>query len=91
MEDNEQVTEQLSDLIIIVIGDNHCWGKGDTLTEAHKNASRPRQYVAYIAKPDTQVSEFDGALTWNRGFKPKVIECKWTKIAERLRSNGELK
>jgi len=62
-----------------VVGNNHCWGKGDTLEEALKYASRPAKYVAYIAKPDTTVSEFDGSLTWTRGFAPKLIASRGVK------------
>jgi hypothetical protein len=71
--------EVLSDLVVIVVGNNHCWGKGDTLEEAIKNASRPTGYVAYVAKPDTTVSEMDGSLTWTRGFQPKLVASRGVK------------
>lgn len=69
-------TERFADTVIIVIGNNHCWGKGATLEEARRNASRPAKYVAYIAAADTRVSEFDGALTWTRGHAPRLIAFK---------------
>ena len=81
-----ETPELLSDLIVIVVGNNHCWGKGDTLDEALRNASRPTGYVAYVAKPDTTVSEFDGSLCWTRGFAPKLIMAKGVKKA----SDGDI-
>jgi len=66
----------IKDWDVIVVGDNHCWGRAPLLEEAVKNASRPRRYVAYLCHPDTTVSEFDGALTWNKGCEPKLISRK---------------
>src|SRR5690348_3496232 len=68
--------QHFADCCIIVIGNNHCWGKGDTLSEALRNASRPSKYIAYIGKNDTTVSEMDGALTWSKGFAPREIDRK---------------
>jgi hypothetical protein len=40
----------------------------------HKNASRPKQYVAYLVDQDTTISSFDASLSWKRdGFAPVCI------------------
>ena len=79
IEQEQQTPEVLADLVVIVVGNNHAWGKGATLDEALANASRPQKWVAYVAKPDTQVSELDAAFTWTRGFRPKLIASKGVK------------
>ena len=65
--------QHFADCCIIVIGDNHCWGKGATLQEAKKNASNPKKWIAFIGKNDTTISEFDGSLGWKTGFAPREI------------------
>lgn len=71
--EQDYAKEKFSDSEIIVVGSNHCWGRAELLEEAIKNASRPQYYVAYIAKRGTGVSEFDGALTFDKGSAPRVI------------------
>lgn len=74
--DDESFPEAFEDVCVIVVGDNNCWGKAETLNEAKKLASNPRKWVAYVAKTDTTVSEVDGSLTWTRGFAPrKIASC----------------
>ena len=70
LDDGEQ---HFADCEIIVIGDNHCWGKGEALDEAKRNASSPKRWIAFIAKKGTEVSEFDGSLIWQTGFAPREI------------------
>lgn len=77
--EDRETPEALADLTILVIGNNGCWGRADTLEEAFANASRPKAYIAYICHKSVRVSEFDGSLTWNRGFAPRVISRKGTK------------
>lgn len=69
-------TEQILPLEIIVVGDNHCWGRGQTLDEALRRASKPKAYLAYICQPGSPVSELDGGISWYPGFKPKLIASK---------------
>ena len=47
----------VQDMKILVMGDNRCWGKGDTVAEALANARKPKRYIAYICHPKTQVDE----------------------------------
>ena len=81
-------SEQFADAVIIAIGNNHCWGKGNTLEDALKNASRPQKWVAYICHADTTVSEMDGSLTWTRGHAPRVIASRGVKTSGQLLSEG---
>ena len=59
---------------ILVIGPN-VWGRGDTLKEALKNASRPKKYIAYIAHPESRV-DFMGNITFPMDYPPKEIDRK---------------
>ena len=64
---------------VIVIGDNHSWGRADLLNEALKNAYKPKHYVAYLCSDDTTVSGFDGSLTYPTDQKPIKIDEKLPK------------
>lgn len=70
---------------IIVVGSNHCWGRGKTLSEAMKNAYRPKHFVAYAAPKGTTVCEIDGSLNYpaNSTVEPFVIERKLPKEAKK--------
>jgi hypothetical protein len=65
-------------LKMIAIGDNRCWGKGDTIEEALKNAQRPRHYVLYVVHPDTVVDGM-GWLQFPMGEDPKRVMTKLEK------------
>jgi len=69
----DPVSEHFADCCIIVLGNNHHWGKAATLSAALALAKKPKAWVAYIAKLETTVSEVDGALSWARGFAPRKI------------------
>jgi hypothetical protein len=69
----------ISDLKIIVFGDNHNWGKGDTLEQALKLAGKPRNYIAYVAHPDTVVDGM-GGMSYPEGQAPKNIIRKGVKV-----------
>ena len=56
---------QISEMKILVIGDNGNWAKADTLDEAIRLAYKPKQYVAYIAHPESSVDKW-GLVTWPR-------------------------
>lgn len=58
--------------VILVIGCNGHWAKGETLDEAVKNAARPKRYIAFIAHADTTIDDFGGAC-YPMGYAPKVI------------------
>lgn len=73
--------EAFTDLCIIVIGNNQCWGKGATLNEARKNASSPTKYIAWLCHKDTTVSGIDAALSWTTGFAPRLVEIRGVKAA----------
>lgn len=77
--DQDAVMEAFDGLVVIVIGDNHCWGIAETLNEALANASKPAKYTAWLAKQGTTVSEFDGSLSWDKGYAPKLIGWKGVK------------
>lgn len=65
-----------NEMVVLVIGGNHCWGKGATLDEAWRNAWFPKHYVAYLAHPDTRVHDVDGWLYYPAGCKPRLIAQK---------------
>lgn len=60
---------------VIVVGGNHGWGKGATLSEARRWASRPKHYVAYLAHADTTVDSM-GYLTYPGIYPPIKIDEK---------------
>jgi hypothetical protein len=64
----------MTDWTVIVIGNNHCWGKGSTVSEARKLASRPAKYSAYLCHPDTRVCEISGGLFYPKGEAPILVE-----------------
>lgn len=86
-----KTNERFAGTKIIVIGDNRCWGRGDTLNEAKRNASNPRKWTAYIVTDDTTVSEFDASFTWTRGEAPRLIAYHGTKpdLSRLLASSGD--
>lgn len=61
--------------VVVVIGPG-VWGKGKTLTEALKQAHRPKRYVAYFAPEDTAVDELGSLIYPSGDFYPVVIERK---------------
>ncbi len=68
---------------VIVLGDNHSWGRADTLTQAFKNAYSPKHYVAFLCSDETEVSGFDGALSYPLdGPEPVKIDEKLPKAAK---------
>lgn len=60
------------DMMILVVGSNHCWGRGDTLKEALENATKPKSYRAYIIHPDTRVTSM-GYMEFPNDFPPKLF------------------
>jgi hypothetical protein len=82
LRESVEAKEALADLVVIVVGNNHQWAKAATLDEAVRNAGNPKKWVAYVAKPDTQVSEVDAGFSWTRGWKPKLITSKGITKAE---------
>ena len=74
--ETKSIPQHFANCCIIVVGNNHCWGKAPTLEEALKFAGKPKAYIAFIATNDTTVSEFDGALQWKTGFAPREIARK---------------
>jgi hypothetical protein len=60
---------KISEIKILVVGPN-VWGRGDTLTEAIANASKPKQYIAYIVHPSTYVDGM-GMLSYPGDYPPK--------------------
>lgn len=75
-----------NEMVVLVIGGNHCWGKGATLEEARRNAWFPKHYAAYLAHPDTRVHEVDGSIYYPAGCKPRLISKK---VGRQLRPKGE--
>lgn len=62
------------DAIVIVIGPN-VWGKGKTVTEARKNAGRPKKYSAYLCPSATEVCHIYGNLQFPVStFRPFLVE-----------------
>lgn len=49
---------------IIVVGVNNCWGRAETLSQALKNASKPKHYVAWMCSEETTVNATDGSLEY---------------------------
>lgn len=61
---------------IIVIGANGTWGKADSVREAMRLASRPKNYIAYLAPKDASVTDM-GSIRYNREeFVPIEIDRK---------------
>lgn len=65
----------------LVIGSNGCWGRGFSIDEALKNASKPKYYVAFKANtkrtPIMLCTEM-GGLSY-RGEEPVEVERKMPK------------
>jgi hypothetical protein len=49
---------------IIVVGVNNCWGRAETLTQALKNANKPKHYAAFLCSDETKVNDIDGGLEY---------------------------
>jgi len=49
---------------IIVVGTNNCWGRADTLSQALKNAYKPKHYTAWLCSDETKVNDIDGGLVY---------------------------
>lgn len=49
---------------IIVVGVNNCWGRAETLSQALKNANKPKHYAAFLCSNETTVSDLDGSLQY---------------------------
>lgn len=49
---------------VIVVGTNHCWGRAETLSQALKNAFKPKYYVAWMCSDETTVTDIDGSLQY---------------------------
>lgn len=74
---------KLTDLKILVMGAN-VWGKGDTLAEALKNASKPTHYIAYIVHHSAYVDDM-GYITWNTGDEyPRDTPEQRKELSERF-------
>ncbi len=74
MKRKKKTTFSLDDVNILVIGD-HVWGRGATLEEALKGASKPRKYIAYIAHKSVYLDEM-GDFCYPAGVpveKPREI------------------
>jgi hypothetical protein len=76
---NESLVAFFATLKILVVGDNHCWGKADTLEEALSLAWRPKRWVAYLVHPETSVHEVDGSLMCPKGYAPRKIFSRGVK------------
>jgi hypothetical protein len=64
---------------VVVIG-RGVWGMAPTLTEALKNARKPKEYIAYLAPMNATISEM-GSIQWNKdSFTPVVIDRKFKKV-----------
>ena len=75
-----RVSQKLTRLKIIVMGDNFEWAKADTIEEAAKIIRNPKKYVAFLVHPDSTVTGM-GAVTYPDGFAPKVISRKGHTVA----------
>lgn len=69
----DNITLNIVNPKIIVVGDNFCWGKGDTVEEARRNADNPRKYLVYVVHPDSTVNGM-GGIEYPAGSKPWLIE-----------------
>jgi hypothetical protein len=64
------------DYLFLIIGDNNCWGKGKTETEAKKSCFNPKQYLVYLVDPSTRVNNM-GDLIWaseEHGKEPILLK-----------------
>ena len=64
---------------ILVYGQG-VWGKGKTITEAMKNAGKPKWYIVYFAPAGAYVNEYGGIVSPNPTFGIVEIESKLEKV-----------
>lgn len=62
----------LDDVIVIVIGDR-VWGRGPDVETAHRNARKPKKYIAYLAHSGSSVDEVSGGILYPLAYPPREL------------------
>lgn len=72
------------DMKVLVIGDR-VWGKGDTVDAALLAAGHPKEYMIYVAHPDTYVDKMGNFVMPSPADSPKRVHVVGSQLRKRMK------